>query len=121
MYTKSWLRRLKTAAFQTLLGSRARRARSAPHRLLTRPRLEQLEDRVVPVVGSWANLAASAGTAPANGGAAMMLLSDGSVLVQNGLNSTGVGGQSASMFKLSPQANTGSYVNGVWSATGSMN
>ncbi len=46
-----------------------------------------------------------------------MLLSNGSVLVQNGSNPP----PSANMFLLSPQANTGSYVNGAWSPTGSMN
>jgi hypothetical protein len=47
----------------------------------------------------------------------MMLLSDGSVLVQNGRNQTG---PNTSMFRLSPQGNTGSYVHGVWSGTASM-
>ena len=87
-------------------------ARCAPPLLL-----EQLEDRVVPA-GSWTNLAAS-GTGPANGGAAMVSLSDGTILIQNGLNSGG--SQSPSFSRLSPQAGTGSYVNGVWSNTGSMN
>ncbi len=47
----------------------------------------------------------------------MMLLSDGSILIQNGSNPP----PSASFFKLSPQANTGSYVNGTWSSADSMN
>jgi hypothetical protein len=53
----------------------------------------------------------------------MMLLSDGSVLVQDGKNTNNgnAGGQSASIFKLSPQVNTGSYVNGAWSGLQSMN
>ena len=80
-----------------------------------RPALEALEGRVVPA-GTWANLAAS-GTGPASGGGAMMLLSDGSILIQNGSNPP----PSASFFKLSPQANTGSYVNGSWSGGGTMN
>jgi hypothetical protein len=80
--------------------------------------LEQLEERVVPA-GIWANLAAT-GTAPANGGAAMVSLSDGTLLVQNGLNTSAQAG-SSSFSRLSPQAGTGSYVNGVWSNTGSMN
>jgi hypothetical protein len=49
----------------------------------------------------------------------MMALSDGSILVQDGINPTTSAGKST--FRLSPQANTGSYVNGVWSAAGSMN
>ncbi len=87
-------------------------------RQLFRPRLEMLEDRVVPA-GSWQNLAAS-GSAPPNGGGAMMLLSNGSVLIQDGLNSNSAPGQSPNFFQLSPQTNTGSYVNGAWSGTGSM-
>jgi hypothetical protein len=78
-----------------------------------RPRVDPLEDRVVPA-GSWTTLAAS-GTGPANGGAMMMLLSDGSVLVQNGINPTTSAAQNT--YRLLPQANTGSYVNGSWSAT----
>jgi hypothetical protein len=80
--------------------------------------LEILEDRTAPSA-SWANLAAS-GTAPPDGGAMMMLLSDGSILVQDGINPTTSAGQNT--FRLSPQANTGSYVNGAWSpTTGNMN
>ena len=77
--------------------------------------MEALEGRVVPA-GTWANLAAS-GSGPSSGGGAMMLLSDGSILIQNGSNPP----PSASFFKLSPQANTGSYVNGSWSGGGTMN
>jgi hypothetical protein len=77
--------------------------------------IENLEQRCL-LTGSWTNLAAS-GSAPANGGAAMMLLSDGTVLVQNGSNPP----PSADMFKLSPEAGTGDYVNGVWSDINNMN
>ena len=75
-----------------------------------------LEARVV-LTSSWTSLAAS-GTAPPNGGAAMMLLSNGTVLVQDGLNSNG--SYSNSIYNLSPQANTGSYVNGGWSGLQAM-
>ncbi len=81
--------------------------------------VRSLEDRVVPA-GGWTNLAAS-GSAPPNGGAAMMLLSDGTVLIQDGKNVSGAGGQSADMFELSPQALTGSYVNGSWIDVNNMN
>ncbi|HEU5118098.1 MAG TPA: kelch repeat-containing protein, partial [Isosphaeraceae bacterium] len=47
----------------------------------------------------------------------MMLLSDGSILVQNGSNPP----PSASIVKLSPQANTGSHVNGAWSNIADLN
>ncbi len=89
----------------------SRRPRSRNHR----PAVEALEGRVVPA-GTWTNLAAS-GSGPSSGGGAMMLLSDGSILIQNGSNPP----PSASFFKLTPQANTGSYVNGSWSGGGTMN
>ena len=47
----------------------------------------------------------------------MMLLSNGTVLVQNGSNPP----PSSSVSILSPQANTGSYVNGAWASTGGLN
>ena len=93
----------------------ASRAPRRPRRTGRRPAIEALEGRVVPA-GSWTNLAAG-GTGPPNGGGAMMLLSDGSLLIQDGSNIP----PTASFFKLSPQANTGSYVNGSWSAGGTMN
>ena len=77
-------------------------------------RLELLEQRQLLAAGAWATLAAS-GPGPANG-QAMMLLSDGSILVQGGNNAS-----TTTMYKLSPQANTGSYVNGVWSDVADMN
>lgn len=79
------------------------------------PRLEILEDRVVPA-GTWQTLAAS-GTAPPNGGAMMMLESNGTVMVQDGSNPP----PSSSIYNLAPQANTGSYVNGTFSQLPSMN
>src|SRR4051794_34866212 len=80
--------------------------------------LEALENRIV-LTGSWTNLAAS-GSGPPDGGAAMMLLSDGSILIQDGFNKANVP-PSANVFKLLPQANTGSYVNGAWTGAASMN
>lgn len=75
---------------------------------------------VVPT-GTWTELSNSApGTPPPDGGMTMMLLSDGSVLVHDGLNQAGVD-PSTAFYKLSPQANTGSYVNGVWTQVHSMN
>ena len=55
---------------------------------------------------------------PPDGGANLTLLSNGSVLVQDGLNSTTA--PSPSMFELSPQANTGSYQSGVWTKVNPM-
>jgi hypothetical protein len=49
----------------------------------------------------------------------MMLLSDGSVLVQDGINPTTSAAQNT--FRLSPKPNTSDYVNGVWSQAGTMN
>jgi len=77
--------------------------------------IEQLERRQLLSV-SWTGLSAS-GSGPGSGGGMMMLLSDGRVLVQNGSNPP----PSASVFTLSPQTNTGSYVNGVWAGTGNLN
>ena len=93
----------KPGAIRRMFGRSAHGRVKKPAR---QPRLEALEPRLV-LAGTWTSLAAS-GSAPPNGGAAMMLLSNGSVLVQNGSNPP----PSANMFLLSPQANTGSYVNG---------
>lgn len=79
----------------------------------SRKTVEKLEPRQLLSV-SW-NVLSASGPGPSNG-QAMMLLSDGSVLVQGGSNQS-----TTTMYRLSPQANTGSYVNGVWSAAGSMN
>src|SRR5438105_3722348 len=75
------------------------RARERSARL-NRAVLEAMENRVL-LSGTWQNLSAS-GSAPPDGGAAMMVLSDGSILIQDGKNVSGAGGQSADMFKLSP-------------------
>src|SRR5205085_1001404 len=44
-----------------------------------------------------------------------------SVLVLDGKNTSGAGGQTNDMFKLSPHANTGNYANGVWTDINNMN
>ncbi|MDB5391564.1 MAG: hypothetical protein JWM11_7210, partial [Planctomycetaceae bacterium] len=75
--------------------------------------IERLESRAL-LTGSWQNLAAS-GAGAANG-QAVLLLSNGSVLVQDGADAA-----TTSIFQLSPQANTGSYVNGVWSDINDLN
>jgi parallel beta-helix repeat protein len=119
MFLPHWLRGLTGRR----VSSSRRNARKGRPRRVEAPicrAAEVLEDRVTPTVGSWVALAASAGSPPPNGGGAMMLLSDGSVLIQDGLNTGGATGQSASMFKLSPEALTGKYASGVWSGTGSM-
>ena len=74
--------------------------------------LESLEPRQL-LTGSWTNLSAS-GSGPANG-IAMMLLSDGSIAVQDGGTSPG-----ANWYKLTPDSN-GNYVNGHWTQIDSMN
>jgi len=67
---------------------------------------------------SWVTLSAS-GTGPMDGADMMNLLSNGSVLIQDGQNPSGA--NSTGEFILSPQTNTGSFVNGSWSGTGSLN
>lgn len=76
------------------------------HRSSFRPEVTQLEDRVVPTGGTW--------TALTNfgGGGTMMLLSDGSVMIQGG-------GISSSWSRLTPNS-SGSYVNGTFSSLASM-
>ncbi len=88
-------------------GANRRRGRSA---VLA---IEALEDRCM-LAGVWTPLNA-AGAAP-DYTQALMLLSDGSVMVQEGNDEP-----TTTMFKLSPQAFTGSYVNGVWSNIADLN
>jgi hypothetical protein len=76
--------------------------------------VEQLERRQLLSV-SWTGLSAS-GSGPGDGGGAMNLLPNGQVLIQDGGNP----GYSSSVFTLSPQTNTGSYINGAWAGTGSL-
>src|SRR5580765_117622 len=71
-------------------------------------RLEPLEDRWLPS-GTWVNLADST---PSSSGT-MLLLSDGSVMMQRG-------GVSRGWLNLRPNAD-GSYLNGTWSQLASMN
>jgi hypothetical protein len=66
--------------------------------------------------GTWSSLNNSQ-NGPANGNtSALMLLSDGTVMAQDGNNNN----QSANWYRLTPDA-TGSYVNGTWSQLPSMN
>jgi hypothetical protein len=102
MARSSWLRSLTRRDKQGAPRQPARRRRAAPLRL------EQLEDRTL-LSGTWAPLASNA---PANIGT-MMLLSDGTVMAQQG-------GISTTWYQLTPQAFTGSYVNGSWSTRKSM-
>ncbi|MDB5390517.1 MAG: algE [Planctomycetaceae bacterium] len=113
----SFIRKLRRNSWQLWRNLVQGRLLEPQSRAARRPAMlssfEALENRVV-LAASWTTLSAS-GSGPSNG-QAMMLLSDGSILVQGGNNSS-----STTMFKLSPQANTGSYVNGVWSDIGDMN
>ena len=68
------------------------------------------------LAGTWTNLAPSAGSAPPDGGA-MMLLSDGSILVQDGINPDDRPAPSSCRRRRTPA----SYVNGAWSGGGTMN
>ena len=82
------------------------RPRVAPRRSVLR--LEDLETRLNP--GVWTQLAASAQSP--GGAGTMMLLSDGSVMIQGG-------GVTNSWYKLSPDS-AGNYVNGTVSTLPSM-
>jgi hypothetical protein len=97
-----------TQAYRRL---RRRRTTPAPRAPYRRPQLETLESRELlsaalappPASGTWTAL-----TNPAPDGAGtMMLLSDGTVMVQGG-------GTTAAWQKLTPDG-TGSYANGSWS------
>lgn len=99
-----------TRLLRALFGKEHARDTRQRQRLL---RVEPLEERRV-LAGTWTNLAAS-GAGPANG-QMMMLLSDGSVLVQGGSNAA-----TSTIFKLTPEPNTGSYVNGAWSDIDDLN
>jgi len=94
--------------------------RPARQRFLTppakRPTLEALEDRLVPA-GTWQSLNPTNPGAGPPGTEAVMLLSDGTVAVQGGVND---GSTSAAWYRLTPN-NTGSYVRGTWSTLASMN
>ena len=88
-------------------GTRRADQRRRPQR---RPRLELLEDRTVPDAGTWAAVAA----APSSGGlGTMLLLPNGTVMVEGG-------GETNAWYQLTPNA-TGSYAAGTWTQLASMN
>jgi parallel beta-helix repeat protein len=79
---------------------------------------EGLEVRwLLSAVGNWVALSTT-GTAPPDGGSMLNLLSNGKVLIQDGLNINPNNG-STSEYLLSPQGPT--YADGSWSQTGSLN
>src|SRR5262249_13178270 len=71
------------------------------------PFVEELESRLTPAGGTWTALS------HLGGGGTMMLLSDGTVMLQGG-------GVSASWSRLTPDS-TGSYAHGTFSGLASMN
>ncbi len=90
-----------------------RRKPRAPRPSRTRLQLERFESRDL-LSGVWTQLA---NLAPSDQGTStMLLLSDGTVMVQGGGNPTTV---TKTWYKLTPDA-TGSYVNGTWSQMASM-
>jgi len=79
-----------------------------------RPKVEQLEDRRLPSAGTWTQL-----TNPdpsSNGASTMILLTNGTVMVQGGGNPI----SSAANWELLTPSSTGSYINGTWSSIASM-
>src|SRR3954452_14764729 len=78
------------------------------------PALELLEDRLVPA-GTWQTLSPTNPGAGPNGTQAVMLLSDGTVAVQEGADA-----DTDTWFRLTPDL-TGSYATGTWSPLDSMN
>ncbi len=112
----SWLRRLS----ERLLGRpKAKRKQARRH---TAPlAVERLEERTL-LTGTWTGLANPVPSA--NGTSTMLLLSDGSVMVNGGgpggfTSSTG-GNPSSDWYKLTPD-NTGNYADGTWTKLASMN
>jgi hypothetical protein len=106
------------AVFSFLSSERKRRGRIIPKRqtkpkrwraLRTAPRLENLEDRVVPA-GTWTALTNLVPSSTGTG--TMMLLTDGTVMAQGG-------SVVKTWYQLKPDS-TGSYVNGTWSQLASM-
>src|SRR5262249_33220367 len=104
------------AVFSFLSSERKQRGRIIPKRqtkpklgrtLRTAPRLENLEDRVVPA-GTWMPLVNHAPEAIGT----MMLLPDGTVMAEGN-------GQTNHWYKLAPDS-SGSYANGTWTARASM-
>src|SRR5215471_7093199 len=83
-----------------------KRSSSPSAKRKARLQVEPLEERAVPT-GTWATLA---NAFPGNGAGLMLLLSDGTVMVQGGQNAE-TGGNKASKvwYKLTPDS-TGSYI-----------
>ena len=96
--------------------SRARHWRHAGQRAGIRPSAEQLEPRELLAVtpGTWQELSNS--IPDANGGQTMMLLSDGTVMVQAAPGSS----VSNNFYQLTPTS-TGNYASGTWSQLSSSN
>jgi hypothetical protein len=79
-----------------------------------RPGVEPLETRQL-LTGTWQNLnPTNPGSGPSNG-LSMMLLSDGTAMIQGGS-----GSPTTTWYQLSPDS-SGNYVTGTWSSLGSMN
>src|SRR2546421_588709 len=108
---------------QRLLPDRRRKLRRIEPRpdRRYRPIFESLEQRVV-MTGFWQGLNPQNPTAgPAFGNKAMILLSDGEVLVQGTPALTQAGfGPTATWFRLAPDS-TGNYVTGTWQSQSTMN
>jgi hypothetical protein len=77
-----------------------------------RPRVEALEERALPT-GTWAALTNL--IPDASGAQTMLLLSDGTVMVQGGSDTS-----SRRWYRLTPDA-SGNYANGTWTSLASMN
>jgi hypothetical protein len=90
-----------------------RQPRRTARRPERRPQLEILEGRTLPASGPWTALTNL--TPSSNGTGTMMLLSDGTVMVNGGGSAT----ESSAWYKLTPDA-TGSYSNGTWTTLASM-
>jgi Right handed beta helix region len=109
---RNWIKKLST---QLLGGVSRRSSRSrlaAPKRITTRrPEIDQLEDRVVPA--TWTPLT-NLNPDP-SGAQSMILLSNGSVLVQGGADSS-----SANWYTLTPDS-SGSYINGTFTSAATAN
>jgi hypothetical protein len=98
--------------------SRRSRRRQAP-RFKPQAQLESLEDRRL-LSGTWAALANPMPAHTPDGTETMLLLSDGTVMVQGGGGgTTAANAASSNWFKLTPDA-YGNYANGTWSTMASM-
>jgi hypothetical protein len=104
---------MNSPSFRRLLSWARGRGRSPARRIDWRPRFEELEGRTLPSA-SWQSLLNNAPSPDGTG--TMILLSDGTVMVQGG----GSNGASANWYKLTPDAH-GNYVKGTWSTLASMN